>query len=571
VILVTVGSQLPFDRLIEAVDAWAARSGRRDIVAQIGASKLKPAHLEWHNFIPPPRFAELVSEAELIIAHAGMGSILAALEQGKPLIVMPRLAARGEIRTDHQVPTAAMLRARGFCAVAEDELQLAELLGDVGSVRPGARLGLHASPELLEAVRAFLDVEAKTSKRAFDGVICFGGVDWWYHNRGHYDLQMMRELSRSLPVLYVNSLTMRTPRPAEGRIFLRRVLRKLRSTLRGFRLVQERFAVCTVPRLPFLDLLTFEPFQVRRAARRMGIERPLLWVACPPAALLVDRLPHAALVYQRTDRFEAFPGVNPERIRAFDRRLKAEANLTLFCSTLLYEAEREGCRRACLVDHGVDFDLFAGPSAAAEPEDLRGTPRPRVGFVGSIDSHTFDPELLLQVASRLEDCTFILVGASTFPEGWCGLPNVRLLGQRPYEQVAAYMRGCDVLIMPWNQSEWIQACNPVKLKEYLAAGRPVVSTPFAELRRFGDLVQVAADAGEFVAALRKALQAPPDAECLRCAVREETWSRKASQVLEELREAGVEPIPRLSQKAVSSPSSREQEIERGSRQPLAGA
>ena len=69
--------------------------------------------------------------------------------------------------------------------------------------------------------------------RHFDGIVCFGGVDWWYHNRGHYDLQMMRELRECVPVLYVNSIGMRRPSPAEGRMFLRRVGRKLRSVARG--------------------------------------------------------------------------------------------------------------------------------------------------------------------------------------------------------------------------------------------------------------------------------------------------------------------------------------------------
>ena len=121
-------------------------------------------------------------------------------------------------------------------------------------------------------------------------------------------------------------------------------------------------------------------------------------------------------------------------------------------------------------------------------------PRPRVGYVGGLDRHTFDPELLVDVARRLPDVGFLLVGPSTLPEGWCPLPNVTQLGQRPYEQVAGYMAACDVLIMPWNRSPWIEACNPIKLKEYLAVGRPVVSAPFAELRRYSPLVRVAAGA-----------------------------------------------------------------------------
>ena len=77
----------------------------------------------------------------------------------------------------------------------------------------------------------------------FDGVICFGGEDWWYHNRGHHDMQMMRHLAHRMPVLYVNSIGMRTPSPGEGRMFLTRVRRKLRSVRRGLVRVSDGFSV----------------------------------------------------------------------------------------------------------------------------------------------------------------------------------------------------------------------------------------------------------------------------------------------------------------------------------------
>src|SRR5215470_16759658 len=84
---------------------------------------------------------------------------------------------------------------------------------------------------------------APPGARSFDGVVCFGGADWWYHNRSHYDLQMMRELSQRMPVLYVNSLGVRVPRISEGSMFVKRMLRKLKSLTRGFVRVSERFGV----------------------------------------------------------------------------------------------------------------------------------------------------------------------------------------------------------------------------------------------------------------------------------------------------------------------------------------
>ena len=145
----------------------------------------------------------------------------------------------------------------------------------------------------------------QTSKRKhFDGVICFGGEDWWYHNRGHYDLQIMRELSRHFPVLYVNSIGMRMPRIAEGKMFFHRIGRKLKSLRRGYRQINDRFAVCSPVILPGRTGLKITGRmlapQVRRWARKMGIHNPLVWVACPTAAVAIEGVKPVAVVYQRS-------------------------------------------------------------------------------------------------------------------------------------------------------------------------------------------------------------------------------------------------------------------------------
>ncbi len=390
---------------------------------------------------------------------------------------------------------------------------------------------------------------APNAERTYDGVICFGGEDWWYHNRGHYDMQMMRECSAGLPVLYINSIGMRVPSAREGRMFVHRVRRKLKSLRRGMVRVRDRFAVFSPFVAPaglggkFNDALL--AWQVRRAAKRLGIKHPLVWVACPPGAKVVDRLNAAGVVYQRTDRFEAFANVDTERIAGFDRFLKDRADLTLFCSSWLHGQEAEACRRALFVDHGVDATDFekAGLGETPEPEDVKGLARPRVGFIGGIDIHTFDPDLFVAAASKLPDVNFFLVGACSLAEGWCELSNVTLLGKRDYEQVPAYMAAADVLIMPWNQSDWIRACNPVKLKEYLAVGRPVVSTPFPELDRYEGLVRVGADADAFAeeisAAIRDAAGEGHDPAQGRDRVRPQTWTAKWESVEAALSDLGL--------------------------------
>ena len=391
---------------------------------------------------------------------------------------------------------------------------------------------------------------ARAEQGRFDGVICFGGEDWWYHNRGHFDMQMMRRLSRSVPVVYVNSIGMRVPRPQEGRMFAARIARKLGSLRRGHVRIRNGFSVITPAVLP--GRVTFPltrgvlTWMVRAAARRERIRAPLVWVACPTGAEAVDALDPAAVVYQRTDRYEAFHGIDVERIRSYDRWLKARGDLTVFCSRMLYERETEDCRRAAYIDHGVDYDRFlrAAFDATGTPADMASLPRPRIGFVGGIDAHTFDPALFCEVARRRPHLQFVLVGSCSLSQGWCALPNVTLLGQRPYEAVPRYLAACDALIMPWRRSRWIEACNPVKLKEYLAAGRPIVSTEFPELHQYEGLLRTANEPETFAAALDAALAQPFDARPGRSRVQDHTWRSKATAVLAELEQLGVTPKPR---------------------------
>jgi glycosyltransferase involved in cell wall biosynthesis len=422
-----------------------------------------------------------------------------------------------------------------------------------------------------------------TTSRVYDGVICFGGADWWYHNRGHYDMQMCREFSKHVPVLYVNSLGVRIPKLTEGSMFLKRVSRKLKSWRRGFVRINDRFAVVSPISLPgkLAGIVGRRVLlaQIRRAAKRMGIRNPLIWVECPTAAGLIDQLPRVGLVYQRTDRYESFPGVNKQQIILQNRLLQAEADVTLFCSNLLYSEEATQCRCAKFVDHGVDVERFVDAGSDAnrcDPDDVREIPHPRVGYVGSIDPHTFDGQLLVEVARAMPDLNFVLVGPCALPESlWsdsAGPPQkIHRLGQKPYEQVAAYMAACDVLIMPWHRNDWIKACNPVKLKEYLAVGRPIVTTPFDELHRYGGLAHVATDARSFERAIRAALGSTHSAAVVngRERVRGESWTGKAASVMLELQSQGIVGLHQKSE--IEETFSRvEQDLSQASRRPVAG-
>jgi UDP-N-acetylglucosamine transferase subunit ALG13 len=158
-IFVTVGTQLSFDRMIRVVDEWAGASGLLpdDVFAQIGPGEYEPKHIRYARFVDAQAFRRHVAEAELVVAHAGMGSIITALELGKPILVMPRLAERREHRNDHQVGTARRFLAQGRIFVAFDEVHLTEKLGEANRLHHKGSIGAAASPHLIDAIRGFID------------------------------------------------------------------------------------------------------------------------------------------------------------------------------------------------------------------------------------------------------------------------------------------------------------------------------------------------------------------------------------------------------------------------------
>lgn len=157
-IFVTVGAQMPFDRLVRAVDAWAVARDRDDLFAQIGESEFQPNRIQSVNLLAPDDFKQRFEASKAIIAHAGTGSIITALQLGKPIVIMPRHSSLMETRNDHQIATARHFQHYPGVAVAWDESELPARLDEIDAMAAHpASLGEHASPELIKAVRDFID------------------------------------------------------------------------------------------------------------------------------------------------------------------------------------------------------------------------------------------------------------------------------------------------------------------------------------------------------------------------------------------------------------------------------
>lgn len=156
-ILLTVGTQLPFDRLTSHVDAWAARSCDEEIVAQIGPANYHPRNLRYEEFFDPRDLESLVASARLIISHAGMGSIISALTAGKPIIVVPRRADLGEHRNDHQIATARKFVGHAHVRPLFDLSDLDSAIDEMLRRGTSAPIPEYAPDHMISALRGIIE------------------------------------------------------------------------------------------------------------------------------------------------------------------------------------------------------------------------------------------------------------------------------------------------------------------------------------------------------------------------------------------------------------------------------
>ncbi|MEU7893444.1 glycosyltransferase [Nonomuraea sp. NPDC049152] len=373
------------------------------------------------------------------------------------------------------------------------------------------------------------------------GYVCFSAQDWWYHNRAHSDFQLMRHLSAQRRVLVVNSIGLRMPMPGRSANTLRRIGRKLRSVAKFVRRPAPDFYVMSPLPLPLYGSALGRKVsallvraQVAAVCAVLGLRRPVVVVTLPTAWDVVRPMPRRALVFNRSDRHSAFPEGGGETIKEMESQLLRRSDSVVYVSrTLMAEDRPLAGDRAHFLDHGVDLAHFTRVPAERWPADIRRVPGPRVGFFGALDDFVVDFDLLERLAVELPEVSLVLVGDANGPiERLAGHANVHWLGFRPYELIPAYGSAFDVAIMPWLDNDWIRHANPIKLKEYLALGLPVVSTDYGELARYADRVRVAATPDLFVKAVRVSLAegAPQPPDALRASVLGDDWSVRADEL-----------------------------------------
>ena len=375
-------------------------------------------------------------------------------------------------------------------------------------------------------------------------VVCISSIDWDFIWQGHQEI-MSRLAAAGHRVLFVENTGVRAPR-ARDLPRLRQRLRNWRRGTKGFREERPRLFVYSpllVP-LPYSRAArAVNRFLLARALRRwmraIGFDRPIVWTFLPtPVALdlIADLDPALSIYYCIDDLAASSPGAR--RIVATEERLFRDADLVFVTSERLRERAARFNNHVHLFPFGVSFERFdrVRQKDGPPPPDLDALPRPIAGYLGGLHQWV-DQALIVDVASRMPDVTFALVGPpQTDVSALERCTNVRLLGQRSHDAVPAYVKGFDVGLVPYRVAEYTLNVYPTKLNEYLVMGIPVVATDLPEIRRYnarhGPLVDVASDAAGFSDAIRRALNdsSPPVVDRRVAAAHQNSWEHRLAEM-----------------------------------------
>jgi glycosyltransferase involved in cell wall biosynthesis len=372
--------------------------------------------------------------------------------------------------------------------------------------------------------------------------------DW--HEDPTSNHHVLRELAKTRRVLWLNSIATRKPQLMSGRD-LGKVRRKLREFARGARRVEHDLWVATPLALPFPHHSVARSVNghvlratIRALRAQLGIRRFQLWTFLPNVADYVGTLGEELAVYYCVDEWSLFGHLDRELTAAAERELLVKVNAVFAINHALADTKRRLNPHTFLSPHGVDHALFSSALDAGTeiPADLAALPAPRLGFYGTIRDWV-DLDLLAAVARARPHWSLVLIGQQLGDVSVLrGLRNVHLLGQRPHAVLPAYCKGMNVGMIPYRIDERMPFVNPLKLREYLSAGLPVVSTPLSEAMCYLKLgVHIAETPAALVAAVERVLREDhPAARRARSgAMAHETWSERVASVMHT-----IEQLPR---------------------------
>jgi glycosyltransferase involved in cell wall biosynthesis len=374
-------------------------------------------------------------------------------------------------------------------------------------------------------------------------IICVSATAWsenWLSNH-----QYMSRLAERNRVLYVEKpVSLATVvRRSEGQSGVTQQRRIFRGKLESF---HDSLFVATPPAAlplryerPCIDI---NQWILRRwligVCKKLGFERPILWVYSPDAVLLFGAFGESFRVYSVTDDHASYRGTRnrEESIRQWEHRLISKSDIVFATAKNLAEMKRQYNSETFFTPHGVDAGHFASALSPSRPtaDELAGLRRPVIGFIGLLNCR-IDIALVSEVARRRPDWNLVFIGPMEpefEPNAFADLSNVRLLGSRDKEALPSYLKGLSVGMIPYLVDKHTHYLHPLKALEYLASGLPVVSTHLPALSAYQPHVRFAANADAFVDAVeQQMLHDSPGKWAERSAFAQDfTWERQLERM-----------------------------------------
>jgi glycosyltransferase involved in cell wall biosynthesis len=366
-------------------------------------------------------------------------------------------------------------------------------------------------------------------------LICFG-EDWGRHPSTAQIL--VRHLLGPFRVIWINSLGWRPPRAS--RRDLGRAIGKMRSALKGVTRPDPNLIVYSPLVLPWYRSATIRHMNagllsraIRNLAGRYGFSRYTLMTTYPAAAEVFQEMGGVRRVYYCPDEYTTWPELEYLPVLAMERMLLGAVDTIVTTSRALFEAKSSLHPHVIYLPHAVDVEHFAKTADPSTPipDDVKRLPRPIIGFHGLI-RNLIDLDIINTIARSRPAWSVVMVGpTSADVPSLPRQPNIHYLGERPYDQIPAYLRAFDACLMPYRLVAASIYTNPVKLREYLAAGKPIVSTRIPEALHFGDLLYIADSADEFVLQIEQCLSEDPSLPARRMSsMRSQTWAARAAEL-----------------------------------------
>lgn len=381
-------------------------------------------------------------------------------------------------------------------------------------------------------------------------IVLLSTADWdnpFWTNKQHVAVELTRRGHR---VLYIDSLGLRRP---SGKIRdLKRILARLRRALRRPKKVRENLWVWSPLVLPWqksrvirqLNRWSLELW-LKLLLRTMKMKKEWLWTYNPLTTELLKYSSFEQCIYHCVDEVSAQPGMPSDVLQWAEERLVGAANIVFTTSRTLTQSRKRWNSRTYYLPNVADYEHFAAAMSEATtvPEDLAHIKGPRLGFIGAISGYKIDFQLVRILAEVRPPWSIVLIGSVGEGEPWTdvrelrSLENVWFLGPRPYKSLPSYLKGFDVALLPNRTNEYTKSMFPMKLFEYLAAGRPIVSVDLPAIREYRDVVLISSSASEFVEKVSTALEGnvPPLGRRLAVA-RQHTYVDRTRRMVELIEE-----------------------------------